>query len=65
VNKLTAYYSLELKSWVRMEGPQEDGEYCLTSGYQTRAEAMGFELNKMNVPLWDAHGMPAFLTENA
>jgi hypothetical protein len=48
-----------------MEGPQEDGEYCLTSGYQTRAEAMGFELNKMNVPLWDAHGMPAFLTENA
>jgi hypothetical protein len=40
----SAYYSNELGSWVRMER-QADGEYCHTSGYETRAEAMG-------VPSW-------------
>jgi hypothetical protein len=34
-----AYYSEELKSWVRMER-QADGEWCHTSGYATEREAL-------------------------
>jgi hypothetical protein len=37
--KIHAYFSAELKSWVRME-KQADGEWCHTSGYATREEAM-------------------------
>ncbi len=39
-NKLVdAYYSNELKCWVRMER-ECDGEWCHTSGYKTREEAL-------------------------
>jgi hypothetical protein len=34
-----AYYSNELKSWVRLER-QEDGEWCHTSGYSSREDAL-------------------------
>jgi cytochrome c biogenesis protein ResB len=34
-----AYYSNELRCWVRMER-QADGEWCHTSGYATRADAL-------------------------
>lgn len=34
-----AYYSNDLGCWVRMER-MEDGEWCHTSGYLTRASAM-------------------------
>lgn len=37
--KISAYYSTDLQSWVRME-KQEDGEYCHTSGYATEKEAL-------------------------
>lgn len=40
-----AYYSNELLCWVRMER-QEDGEWCLTSGYATRDAALEIILNK-------------------
>jgi hypothetical protein len=35
-----AYYSSDLKCWVRMER-QADGEWCHTSGFHTREEALG------------------------
>ena len=38
--KRTAYYSHELKSWVRLDR-EVDGEYCHTSGYETREKALG------------------------
>lgn len=34
-----AYYSNDLKCWVRLER-MEDGEWCHTSGYATRADAL-------------------------
>ena len=34
-----AYYSNELRCWVRMER-QVDGEWCHTSGFATRADAL-------------------------
>jgi hypothetical protein len=34
-----AYYSNDLECWVRMER-QADGEWCHTSGYATRADAL-------------------------
>jgi cytochrome c biogenesis protein ResB len=34
-----AYYSNELRCWVRMER-QVDGEWCHTSGYATKEEAV-------------------------
>jgi len=60
---MSAYYSSELKCWVRME-KQEDGEYCHTSGFDSYDAAMGIDFNKMNVPLWDTNGMPTFLAYN-
>jgi hypothetical protein len=38
-SNISAYYSNELKSWVRLERC-EDGEYCHTSGYATKEEAL-------------------------
>lgn len=38
--RVSAYFSSEQKSWVRMER-QADGEYCHTSGYATEQEALG------------------------
>ena len=35
-----AYYSEELKCWVRMTR-EHDNEWCHTSGYSTRGEALG------------------------
>jgi hypothetical protein len=52
---MDAYYSKELKSWVRLER-QVDGEWCHTSGYESREEAMGIERSR-------ASKMPSFLTE--
>jgi len=40
---LDAYYSSELKCWVRLER-QIDGEWCHTSGYATKADAVGSHL---------------------
>jgi hypothetical protein len=37
---ISAYYSNDLKCWVRLERC-EDGEYCHTSGYKTKEEALG------------------------
>lgn len=37
---LSAYYSNSLECWVRLE-KQKDGEYCHTSGFATREEALG------------------------
>jgi hypothetical protein len=37
---ISAYWSNDLKSWVRLER-LIDGEYCHTSGYSTREEALG------------------------
>lgn len=34
-----AYYSNDLRCWFRLER-MEDGEWCHTSGYATRAAAM-------------------------
>jgi hypothetical protein len=36
---VSAYYSAELKSWVRMVR-ECDGEYCHTSGYESYIHAM-------------------------
>lgn len=38
--QVEAYYSQEMKSWVRMV-KQADDEWCHTSGYATREEALG------------------------
>lgn len=55
---IDAYYSNELKSWVRLERC-EDGEYSHTSGYESRDEALG----KMFVPY--TNDPPHWLTENS
>lgn len=55
--KTDAYYSNKLKCWVRLER-EVDGEYCHTSGYATRDEALG----KNNVPYRDVNP-PSWLTE--
>ena len=39
MGKVSAYYSDELKCWVRLE-KMEDGEYCHTSGYMSEKEAL-------------------------
>lgn len=56
--KPDAYYSNDLKCWVRLERC-EDGEYCHTSGYETKDEALG----KIIVPYKSE--LPTFLTENS
>lgn len=38
--RATAYYSTDLGSWVRMVR-EIDGEYCHTSGYESREAALG------------------------
>ena len=58
MNRTTAYYSNELKCWVRME-KEIDGEYCHTSGYATREDALG-----KNIVPYKAVDLPKFLTEN-
>jgi hypothetical protein len=55
--KTDAYYSNDLKCWVRLERC-EDGEYCHTSGYASRDEALG----KIIVPCESV--LPSFLTES-
>lgn len=55
---ISAYYSNELKSWVRLERC-EDGEYCHTSGYDSKDDALG----KNIVPYRSE--LPAFLMENS
>jgi hypothetical protein len=54
---MAAYYSEELKSWVRMER-QVDGEWCHTSGYATREDALDTK------PLYGVSRMPSFLEES-
>jgi len=36
----SAYWSEDLETWVLMER-KEDGEWCHTSGYESREEALG------------------------
>lgn len=55
--KTSAYYSNELGSWVRLDR-EVDGEYCHTSGYASKEEALG----KIIVPYKSE--LPKFLTEN-
>lgn len=47
--KMDAYYSKELKSWVRLER-QEDGEWCHTSGFESREAAMGGLCRSPQIP---------------
>jgi hypothetical protein len=55
---MDAYYSKELKSWVRLER-QEDGEWCHTSGYESREAAIG------KIPEGrPVSEMPSFLVED-
>lgn len=62
----SAYYSEELKSWVRMER-QEDGEYCHTSGFGSERAALecdfpGFkDRSARKKPLFGPCGLPSFL----
>ena len=64
----TAYYSEDLKSWVRMER-QEDGEWCHTSGYGSMRAALLFDETRFvdrsakNKPLFGPSGLPSFLEE--
>lgn len=51
-----AYYSEELKSWVRMER-EVDGEWSHTSGFETKDKALG------HIQKFDRNKMPSFLTE--
>jgi hypothetical protein len=62
---MAAYYSEELKSWVRLE-QQVDGEWCHTSGYATQEEAVGLKPKALCVtkPLYGVSGMPSFLEES-
>jgi hypothetical protein len=57
----TAYYSAKLESWVRLERC-EDGEFCHTSGYATRDEALGTDGPVVTKsPEFSADGLPSFL----
>jgi hypothetical protein len=61
----SAYYSEDLKSWVRLER-QADGEYCHTSGFGSEAAALGFKCrfedkSKRLKPLFGQSGLPSFL----
>lgn len=62
----SAYYSEELKSWVRLER-QVDGEYCHTSGFGSERAALGFDMGRFEdrskklKPLFGQSGLPSFL----
>lgn len=66
----SAYYSLELKSWVRLER-QEDGEYCHTSGFGSRDAALKFDMGRFRdrsskpKPMFGPSGLPSFLENQA
>jgi hypothetical protein len=64
-NEMTAYYSKDLKSWVRLE-QEADGEWCHTSGYATQEEAVGVSRPNLvlHKPLFGISGMPSFLEES-
>lgn len=63
---ISAYYSENLKSWVRLER-QVDGEYCHTSGFGSERAALGFNLGRFEdkskklKPLFGQSGLPSFL----
>jgi hypothetical protein len=62
----SAYYSEELKSWVRLER-QVDGEYCHTSGFGSERAALRFDMGRFEdrskrlKPLFGQSGLPSFL----
>ncbi|NDD54011.1 hypothetical protein EBZ39_09060 [bacterium] len=62
----SAYYSEDLKSWVRLER-QADGEYCHTSGFGSERAALGFDMGRFEdkskklKPLFGQSGLPSFL----
>jgi len=66
----SAYYSENLKSWVRLER-QVDGEYCHTSGFGSERAALGFNLGRFEdkskkiKPLFGQSGLPSFLEYDA
>lgn len=68
--KTTAYYSEDLKSWVRLER-QEDGEYCHTSGFGSEKAALEFDASRFpdrsnkKKPLFGASGLPSFLEHDS
>lgn len=61
MERISAYYSKELKSWVRMTR-EHDGEYCHTSGYATRDEAIGLPPVVAKRRGFSESGLPDFLT---
>lgn len=62
----SAYYSENLKSWVRLER-QVDGEYSHTSGFGSERAALGFDMERYDdrskrlKPLFGQSGLPSFL----
>lgn len=68
--KITAYYSEETKSWVRLKR-QEDGEYCHMSGFGSEAAALKFEPERFQdrsnkkKPLFGPSGLPSFLEHDS
>lgn len=61
----SAYYSENLKSWVRLER-QFDGECCHTSGFGSERAALGFDMGRFQdrskiKPLFGQSGIPSFL----
>jgi hypothetical protein len=66
MSQRTAYYSENLKCWVRLER-EADGEYCHTSGFGSREAALGFDMARFQdksakpKPLFGPCGMPSFL----
>jgi hypothetical protein len=76
---ITAYFSRELGSWVRLE-PCVDGEFSHVSGFSNKYASIegnhniklysepplpSFLVEKKEVEkgLWDRNGMPSFLSE--
>lgn len=76
---ITAYFSRELGSWVRLE-PCEDGEFSHVSGFPNKYAAIAgnryvklysepplpsflVEEKEVEKGLWDRNGMPSFLSE--
>jgi hypothetical protein len=49
--QVEAFYSKEMKSWVRMV-KQADNEWCHTSGYDTREEALGLPSKVSTATEW-------------
>lgn len=69
MNNISAYYSQDSKSWVRLER-EVDGEYSHTSGFGSEEAALGFNMARFQdrssktKPLFGPSGLPSFLEEH-